>query len=546
MKFNIKNSIGKKTAVLMAGFVLIFSSSCQKFLTAIPTNAQTVDAQFTAVADGNALIIGPYRSLRNFTGGAGDFGNYLPSTLEFQHGKNFTADSHGLYTNFQNNEISGTMLDDFNKPWQDWYQGVRDANFSIDRLPLVTDFTDVQRKAGLGEVRALRAWYYLNLVRMFGDVVMITKPLANIADAQQPRTSLKTIFDEVIIPDLEFAVNEAGLADAQSSTGRVTKQVARAILADAYLTAAGYPYQEVATDPTKEWCTKGLWTMQGYPVNSASSKDFYKKAKEQLDALFGKYSLGTYDDLHNPAKNNQVSMIWQIQMQQNSEVIAAALPGLSLISVYGTEYGTHVPSIGYYKSYDPADKRAQEKQMFYTFDNKAASKDASMPLVVFPLPHLYKFYDASAVKVDAKSSLNWTMYRYADILLMQTEANWALIQLGEPITEAEEIKGINAVRAVANLPAYRGIDINVTTILAERAYELVYECKLQWDYRRMRTALIDGAGKFTSQNFIGHKPAGFTFNFTAQNLLSPISGTEILNNLKCLQNFGYTPKQAGQ
>ncbi len=545
MKFNIKNNIGKKSAVLVAGFVLIFSTSCEKFLTQQPTGSQTVESTFTTVADGNALIIGPYRSLRSWTGGAGDFGNYFPSTLEFQHGKAFTADSHGLFTNFQNNEISGTMLEDFNKPWNDWYAGVRDANFSIDRLPLVTDMTEAQRKKGLGEVRALRAWFYLNLVRMFGDVIMSTKPLLNVADAQQPRTSLKTIYDEVIIPDLEYAVNEAGLDDVASSGGRVTKHVARAILADAYLTAAGYPYQEVNTDPAKEWCTKGLWTMQGYPVNTASSKEFYKKAKEQLDALYGKYTMGNYTDLNNPAQNNKVQMIWQAQNQENNDVIAAALPGLSLISVYGTEYGTHVPSIGYYNSYDPADKRIQERQMFYTFDNVVPTKDSSTPLVRFQ-PHLNKFYDQSAVKGNARSSLGWTMYRYADILLMLTEVNWALTQLGEAVSEAEVIKGINAVRAMATLPAYRGADINVTTILAERAYELVGENKLQWDYRRMRVALVDGAGKFTSENFIGHKPDGFTFNFTAQNLLSPISGREIQFNLLCLQNFGYTPKQAGQ
>lgn len=525
----------------------MFSSSCEKFLTSEPTGTQTVETSFTTVADGNALIIGPYRRLTAWIDGAGDYGNGFPSTLEFQHGKAFTADSHGLFTNFQNNEISGGMLSDFIKPWNDWFTGVRDANFSIDRLPLVKDMTEAQRKAGLGEVRALRAWYYLNLVRMFGDVQLVTKPLSDLSQAQAPRVSLKKIFDEVIIPDLEYAVNEAGLPAGRSTGGRVTKDVARTILADAYLTAAGYPYQEVATSPDKEWCTKGLWAMQGYPVNSSSSKEFYKKAKEQLDALIssGTYTMGTYDDLHNPAKKNAVQMIWQAQFQDNFGYIGYTLPGLSLISVY-TEYGTHVPSLGYYQSYDPADKRIAERQMFFTQDNIQVGKDSNTPVVKFSQPHLYKWYDTEAIKSTGKSGLNWTMYRYADVLLMSTEVNWALTQLGEAVPESDVVKGINDVRAMANLPAYRGADINVTTILAERAYELVGENRLQWDYRRMRKALVDGAGKFTSENFIGHKPEGFTFNFTAQNLLSPISSGEIDNNRNCLQNFGYTPKQIGQ
>ncbi|MEJ7681612.1 MAG: RagB/SusD family nutrient uptake outer membrane protein [Segetibacter sp.] len=293
--------------------------------------------------------------------------------------------------------MSGDLLDDFNNQWNNWYQGVRDCNFSIIKIPGISGMTADEKSKSLGELRTLRAWYYFCLVRYFGDVVMDTSILVNLKDAQLPFTSLKTIYDEVILPDLEFAVNESTLADTKSNNGRITKYIARAILSDVYLTCSGYPYQEVATDPTKKWCTDGLWTQQGYPVNSQSAKTFLKKAQEQLNVLYGQYALGTYHDLHDPAKNNTGEAIFQAQMLSgvtDNQIIQASLPGLSHVSMFGDENGTFIPSVGYFNSYNSSDIRIQDRQMFYFSDNRSKKYDPSEGSAEkFSMPHLYKFYD---------------------------------------------------------------------------------------------------------------------------------------------------------
>jgi hypothetical protein len=51
--------------------------------------------------------------------------------------------------------------------------------------------------------------------------------------------------------------------------------------------------------------------------------------------------------------------------------------------------------------------------------------------------------------------------------------------------------------------------------------------------------LIDGVGSFSIENFIGHRPTNYSYNFSNKNLLAPISQAEIANNSNCLQNFGY-------
>lgn len=536
--------------ILLAAFALILGG-CDKFLEEIPTGAMTNKTVFSTSDDANALTVAPYRALPLWVGGAGDWGNYLPGTLEYPTGKAASEDAHVLLWRYQSNQVSGDLLNNFNNQWQNWYQGVRDCNFSIEKLGGITTVSASEISKSLGAVRTLRAWYYFNLVRYFGDVPMITSVIENVGDAQNPRTSLKKIYDEVIIPDLEFAVNESSLADIRSTNGFLTKYAARAILADVYLTCAGYPYQEVATNETGNWSVEGAWMQQGYPVNTPSARAFLLKAQAQLNALYGKYELGTYQDLHDPAMNNKGEAIFQAQFLEgvvNNGIIAAALPIFSHISMFGDENGTFIPTVSYFNSYSSADKRIKDRQMFFYSDNLSKKFDRSEPPAdKFSRPYLYKFYDAVAIKQTGRSGLNWTFYRYADMLLMLTEVNWALKELGESVSEQDIIKGINEVRARAELPAFRSADITLREIMSERAYELIFENKMLWDQRRTRMCLVDGNGQFAAiEPFIGHRPKDFSFAFSAMNLLSPIPGREIANNKKVLQNFGYLPRQIGQ
>jgi hypothetical protein len=539
-------------ALLFSAIVFVLSS-CQKFLKETPTGQITSDYSFSSASEGAALVTGTYRSLATYTGGAGDYGNFLPCTIEYPTGEAYTSDAHPQFFKFQTNQVSGGTLSDYDNFWNNEYQGVRDCNLAISKINGIKDWTADQQSAAMGEVRTLRAFYCFMLVRYFGDVVMDTSVLKSVADAQQPRVSLKDIYDQVIIPDLEYAVNTSTLPDVKSSNGRITKFISRAILADVYLTCAGYPYQEVATDPTKSWCTGGLFAQTGYPINTSTAKDFLQKAQAQLNALYGQYTLGTYSDLHIPANiNNAGEAIFQAQylggVSDMGGFVNCLLPVQSHISQIGDEYGTLVPTPGYLASYNPADKRIQDRQMFFSSDTYAKKFDPGQgPADIFSQLYVYKYYDSAAIKISGQSNLNYTFYRYADILLMLTEVNWSLKQLGVAVSDNDIVKGINQVRERALLPDYLASDINLKSIMSERAYELIFENKMLWDQRRTRMCLVDGVGSFAAiESFFGHQPTGFSFKFSAMNLLCPISQREIATNAKCLQNFNFLPKQTGQ
>lgn len=522
--------------------------SCEKFLKETPTGSLTTDATITSAQGGLALTIGPYRSLGNWTDGGDQWGKNLAASLEYATGKAYSQYMGSILWVYESNSIAGDY-DYFINEWNNWYQGVRDCNNSISMLPNVTGLTADVKSKYLGEVRALRAFYYFCLVRYYGDVPYVTDVLTDITQASKPRSSLKTIYDKIIVPDLEYAVNQSTLVDAPSTDGRITKLSARAILADVYLTMAGYPYQEVTAGSDTTKCITGNWTMTAYPVNSQSAKDFLQKSKTQLDMLYGKYTLGTYDDLHNPAMNNKGEAIFQAQYAsglRNNGMVQTCLPLASQISL-NDENGTYVPSVAYQNSYLSTDKRVQERQYFFTSDTKSTRYDANEgPAAKFPMPFLYKFYDKSSIKQTGSSGLNWSFYRYADILLMLTEVNWTLNTLGVAVPASDITKGINEIRTRALVPTYGASDVTLKSIMAERAYELLFENKMLWDMRRTRMALKDGMGSFAAiEPLVGHQPTNFNYQFSAKHLLSPVSGTEIDNNKLCQQNFGWAPVQKG-
>lgn len=538
MKYKFKNDITLRITMLMVIFLMALGG-CTEFLNEVPTNQLTTSADLTSIEYKEPFTIGPYRRLQNWTSGAGDWGNNLPSTLEYPTGGAYTDEPHVLFDKFRTNQVTGSLLDDFNNQWFYWYSGVQDCNLSIKQLPLI-NMSETELNKALGEVRALRAFYYFCIVRYWGDAVLVTEPVTDVWATEMPRTSLKTIYDEIIIPDLEFAV--ANLPAGRSTNGRVTKDVARAILADVYMTVAAYPYQEVATDPTKDWCGTAAWSAHAYPV--ASGLEFLKKAQTQLEALYNnEYTLGTYDDLRDPAMNNKGEAIFQVQYNATlggNGVIQPSLPLLSGISPK-EENGTFTPWVGYYNSYSDEDLRKQERQFFFTWDTKFNNVEDT---VRFDVPYLYKQYVPSAVKGTDGSGLNWSHYRYGDILLMLTEVNWALKQLGQAVSDDDIVKGINEVRARALLAPYTASEVGLKEILAERAWELIFENKMIWDQRRTRRCVVYGDGEITGiQNFVGHQPAIFNFAFAPMHLLSPIPSNEISRNRFAQQNSGYLPVQ---
>jgi len=118
--------------------------------------------------------------------------------------------------------------------WNDPYQGIARANLLLQKLPkTVKDETLKARFAG--EAKALRAYYFFNLVRMFRNVPLILESLTkdNMFDVDQAKP-------EDVYAQIEKDLTEAiavlpSTVPVATDGGRLTKGAAKALLGKVYL-----------------------------------------------------------------------------------------------------------------------------------------------------------------------------------------------------------------------------------------------------------------------------------------------------------------------
>lgn len=124
------------------------------------------------------------------------------------------------------------------------YQGIARCNLVLREVPGVEpddDMTASRKECLIGEAHFLRAFYYFQLVRVFGGVPLVDFVIDSSEKWQQPRATAEEVYDH-IISDLLKA--EELLWDksryAPADLGRATKGAAQAMLCKVYLYMKDY------------------------------------------------------------------------------------------------------------------------------------------------------------------------------------------------------------------------------------------------------------------------------------------------------------------
>src|SRR5690625_3494644 len=131
--------------------------------------------------------------------------------------------------------------------WRYVYRSINAANFAIEGIPTSNDesFTEEDQLPYIAEARFMRAFDYLFLVSLFGDVPLITHTLKGFDQFNQPRTDKDSIYEQ-ILADFKFAKENLPGKQPDDATGAPTKATAAAYLAKAFLYKKDFPKAEVA------------------------------------------------------------------------------------------------------------------------------------------------------------------------------------------------------------------------------------------------------------------------------------------------------------
>jgi hypothetical protein len=229
----MKNKINYKIAVIALGILMsVGLMSCEDYLDRAPKGELTSGNFFQDELQATQAVNAIYSHLRNFNVhvfsyiGITDIASDDADKGSVPGDGGFLQDINDFTFDANNTAVNGI--------WAGYFQGVFRANQVIENVPEI-DMDEELKTRLIGEARFLRAYFYFFLIRTYGDLPLIERPL-NPDEYKQPRVSKDLIY-EFIEEDLSFAA--ANLPEKSeypaSELGRATSGAAKAFLAKVHL-----------------------------------------------------------------------------------------------------------------------------------------------------------------------------------------------------------------------------------------------------------------------------------------------------------------------
>ena len=286
----------------------------------------------------------------------------------------------------------------------------------------------------IGEAQFLRAYFYFNLVRWFGDVPLILEPFPTTFEL--PRTPRDEVYAQ-IEADLRAAADVLPASYSGVDVGRVTSGAARAMLAKVALTHG----------------------------------DFQQAADLALEVINGgQYALlPTYGEIFTEAGENSSETIFEIQAAA-FEIGGGGSQYNEVQGVRGNPnlgWGFNRPSDDLIASFEPGDPR-RDATILYVGE---VLPDGSAVIQDNPNLEGERFNQKAFVPDhpggNGNGPGNIRIFRYADLLLIAAEA---LNEIGQP---EQALTYLNQVRARAR-GSSTSVLPDVTTTDRDELREAIY------------------------------------------------------------------------
>lgn len=389
--------------------------------------------------------------------------------------------------------------------WGRSYRSIREINFALNNIDEV-EMSTAKKELLKAELKFLRAFRYHDLIRNYGEVVLIGDQVKQLGDDfSDPELFERSSIDEsmaYVMAEIEQAV--AGLPlnhDGNWQEGRATKGAALALKSRMLLYAASPLYNEGASD-TQDWAAAA------------------QAAKDVMNlGLYSLYDQGYGELFLTPGKNSEVifARYYNINARHTALEIANGpngyggwggnVPLQNLVDDYemadGSSFNWDNPEHAqapyenrdprFYESilYNGAQYRGRAVETFIPGgldspegpDNWNSSKTGY---------YMRKFIDEDLPiqnPWEVAGTQNWIYFRYGEILLNYAEAQNEAFGPDPSVYEAvNSIRNRNGVNMPA-LPEGLSQDQMRERIRQERRIELAFEEHRFYDVRRWKIAM---------------------------------------------------------
>ncbi len=460
--------------------ILITFASCKKLVSIPdPTSTITTSQVFSTSEQAVAAMDGVYYNMVNnnsmglLTGGMTIFTGFSSDELVVYNQNSSDAIQFNKNLLTSSNNILYLQL------WRSPYSIIYQTNAIIDGLENSTTLSDSLKQQFISQSKFVRAFIYLNLINLFGDVPFPITPDWR-QNSSLKRTNVPDIY-EYIISDLMNA-QKTLLPDYTFNNGERTipnKWAATSLLARLFL------YK-------KDW----------------------QNAEEQASRVINNTSLfALVPDLSKVFAPNSLEAIWQLQQDRSASPFTATREGNSFIPRAGATFGPF------------AFLTTSLLNSFETLDSRRINWIAEKTIAgtTYYYPYKYKI-GLSQATANGTYAEYYTIFRLSEQFLIRAEARAMQNNLEGAIND------LNSIRIRANLTAFPDT-LSQQQVLDAIIHERRIELFAEWGHRWIDLKRWGIAQEILNVN------KGSNMSFDA--LLYPIPASELQTGPNIVQNPGY-------
>lgn len=409
-------------------------SACKKYLQLDNPSTVSQEQVFNSVSNSNAAVIGVYAMLIGDNG----YGNRI-SCLFPQSGDDFKTS--GDYSPDDRRGIStygaSPGNQDLPNPYNQLFRGIERANICIKYIPLSPLYTNgtateqAQMRKLYGEALTLRAQFYFEALRNWGDLPAQLIPAVDLKDLYLPRIDKDSIYD-ILLADLALAAEMVPWrTESPDQNLRLTKGAVKGLRARIALAVGGYslrtnPHVMARREDYKKFyqiamdeCADIMDHPEQHKLNPVYENLFktLHTATRADDAHELIFEVGAYGG--NASTDSKLGYYNGLRINTSAR-FGGGGGGINAIPTYWYEFD----SIG--------DCRRDVTINIFEIDSKS-QKIAVVGNVM--TDGKYRRSWTSITGTSQNLAINWPILRFADVLLMYAEAD-------------NEINGAPSARAI--------------------------------------------------------------------------------------------------
>jgi hypothetical protein len=498
----------RKINYIFAGLsgLALLAAGCSKQLDQTPPSQIETSLFYSNTNDFTQAVTGAYNQLRNYP-------DQLMWLEEMRSDNiNATSDGNRDWQGIKNMSPNLTSVNFVQTAWDNNFFGIYNVNSVLDNL--VAKGGNISSPAlavrFAGECHFLRAFYYFQLVRLYGPVPIV-QHVMTIQQVEKVKRSPVSDVYKLIISDLDSAIVTLPNSYTGVDVGRATRWAAEGLLGLVYLTRSGptYPNVDGPTLASKEYDSA-----LAHFNNIISSNQF----------TFGT----SYPNVFSYTKENNPEVIFDVQYVSTNN--GATFPsdlsnsgywgGTGLAGTYGNGFGSSTYDVtkNLRASYTASAGSSVDVRDTFNIQFKYPTNTTSPISIDSSDPFIKKYINLSYRGTGYNDwPINFITMRYTDVLLMKAEC---ILNGSSSGTQSYVDSVVNLVRKRAGIATVTGVTLPM--LMEERRREFLGE-GLRWN-----DLIREGMAVTTMNAWIASDSITNVSQVIPQYIIYPVPESEIL------------------